>query len=151
MKFTNHIHAPHPIDAICPEHGLEAMNIYQGGNHRNYSCSLGGGCDFQTYRHPCPDCGLYFGHLNRKTDRVEPCPPCANTRDKETARAAIIHAAIAWHTNMDHGRDHLDEGYSVAQEEDEDALVNAVEAYRDLITAAQEPQRHFGDLEAVDA
>lgn len=142
MKFENHTLAPHPADAICPKHGFEAMNIYQGGRHRNYWCSVEE-CDFQTYRHPCPDCGLYFGRLNRETDRIAPCPPCANARDRETARAAIIHAAIAWHTNMRQESDQSGEYHSWPREEDEEALTDAVIAYEDLILAKKDPQRHY--------
>lgn len=143
--MLNHYKAQHPIDAICPTHGSDTMNIYQGGQHRNYACQVAA-CDFQTYRHPCPDCATYFGLLNRETDRVESCPKCAFAEKREKARDLIVHAALAWHGNMEHGRDMTDEAYSVAREEDQDVLADVVMEFTDLAGTMPDPQRHYGDL-----
>ena len=80
----SNLDAPHPVGSICPKHGLDSMNVYQGGQHRNYCCTVDD-CDFQNYRYPCPDCENYEGGLDRESDRTTPCPPCAAARAMATS------------------------------------------------------------------
>ncbi len=75
----SNLDAPHPIGSICPKHGLETMNVYQGGQHRNYCCTVDG-CEFQNYRHPCPVCDNYEGGLADDHNTTTPCPECAAKR-----------------------------------------------------------------------
>lgn len=96
--YQNHHYSPHPPDALCPTHGFARMNIYQGGNHRNYHCTETG-CTFQTYRYPCPVCANYYGTLDRITDRLQPCPWCA-AHVGPTVQAGLVidlwNAAVSW-------------------------------------------------------
>jgi hypothetical protein len=82
--------APHPDGSICPTHGLDAMNIYQGGQHRNYSCTVDD-CEFQTYRYPCPICANYEGGLAEDRCSTTPCPECTAKRTPCQQAAGIHH------------------------------------------------------------